>query len=48
VDIEQERPDPVVELSRDPEALTREVPAGLVGGGEGVVAAGEDDLIETP
>ena len=46
MDVEQQRPDPVVELARDRVALAREMPAGLLGGGVGVVGPGEDDLVE--
>jgi hypothetical protein len=47
VDVEEERSDPVVELARDPVPLGGEVPAGLIGGGVGVMGAGEDNLVET-
>ena len=47
VNVDQQRPDPVVELARDAVTLIREVPARLVGGGERVVCAGEDDFVET-
>lgn len=46
MDVEQQRPNPVVELPRDPEPLAREVPAGLLGRGVGVVGCREGNLVE--
>ncbi|MBS1845589.1 MAG: hypothetical protein JST53_14325 [Actinobacteria bacterium] len=46
MDVQRERPDAVVELTGDAEALVGEVPPRLVGRREGVVGPREDDLIQ--
>ena len=46
MNVEQQRPDPVVELARDAITLICEVPAWLLGGGEGVVRPRKDDFVE--
>jgi hypothetical protein len=46
VHVDQERADAVGEPARDPVALVREVPAGLIRRCVGVVRGREDDLVE--
>ena len=45
VDVDEQRPDPVLQLILDPPALVREVPPGLFGRGERVVSSGKHDLV---